>query len=146
MQIGWRTTACLTAWMLAGCTSAPEVRHLATGRSDVLAHELTGGDLDTLRRTAQRLCPLGGEIQRQSGQNQRQAVASGWWRETRNGLAEWADPPKPTAQMVVLCREPAERSRLQTATSPSTAAAASEGVQATEATAVAPVGPITVEW
>ena len=53
------------ALAMGGCTSLLEVQTLATGRSDVSAYALSGTDLEVLRREAQRMCPLGGEILRQ---------------------------------------------------------------------------------
>ncbi len=137
---------------LSGCTTTLQVQALATGRSDMSAHALTGGDLDTLRREAQRLCPLGGEILRQSGRPPPAQPTGSRWRVLLGTTAQWIDTldtPQPSAQLVVLCREPGDRARL-----PATAAQATDPppttaarpANTTQATAALPIGPITPEW
>lgn len=135
---------------LCGCAATLEVRTLATGRSDVSAYELNGGDLDLLRAEAERLCPLGGEIVRQFGHSKRPELADGGrWRRAVNATVRWFDPPRQSAQMVVVCREPGDRARLQAAAPAAKAAppadhAASAG--SAEFTAALPVGPVMPEW
>ena len=134
---------------LAGCASQPQVQSLATGRSDVSAHTLTGTDLDTLRREAQRLCPLGGEILRQSGQPQPVLPTAGRWRALLDVTTQWVNAVPISAQLVVLCHEPGDRFRLPAATLPATAASRTSAALSGDmprATAALPVGPITPEW
>jgi len=139
--------ACLVL-MLGGCGATLEVQTLATGRSDASAYVLNGGDLDLLRREAERLCPLGGDILRQFGQSRGPELADGGrWRRAVNATVRWFDPPQQAAQMVVVCREPGDRFRLQAA-----APKASPPVPAAPAAADAefsvalPVGPVMPEW
>jgi len=101
--------------VLTGCATKPQVQSLATGRSDLSAHALTGQDLDTLRREAQRLCPLGGEILRQSGQPEPRVPTGSRWHVLLDTTVQWFDAPpasSPAAQLVVLCREPGDHARL----------------------------------
>ncbi len=118
---------------------------MATGRNDVSAFELNGGDVHTLRREAQRLCPLGGEIVREAGHSLAPEADAGRWRSTVNTLVAWAEPPRRPAQMVVLCREGGERYKLQAA-APAPSAPHSAAAPASEVTAALPVGPILPEW
>jgi hypothetical protein len=144
---------------LGGCTSLLEVQTLATGRNDVSAYALSGTDLEALRREAQRMCPLGGEILRQSGRQQRPEPVDGRWRKALQATAQWIDPPQQAAQLVLLCREPGDGFRLApaTATTAATTAApaASTAVAPTQlppasnaahTTAALPIGPITPQW
>lgn len=130
---------------LGGCAAVLDVRLLATGRSDVSAYELNGGDLEALRREARRLCPLGGEILRQAGQQQMPETTGGRWRNSLNAAAAWVDPPRQSAQLVVLCREGGERMQLP-ASMPAAAAPASAAAPAPDLNAALPVGPITPQW
>ncbi len=138
---------------LGGCAAEVQVQSLATGRSDVSAHTLTGTDLHTLRHEAQRLCPLGGDILRQSGHLQAPQPTGSRWRTLLNGATQWMTPPQTSAQLVVLCNEPGEYARLPAVTAP-VAAPARESARAptgrtggkTQPTAALPVGPITAEW
>ncbi len=130
---------------LGGCAALLDVRPLATGRSDVSAYELNGGDLEALRREARRLCPLGGEILRQAGQQQLPEATGGRWRNSLNAAAAWVDPPRQSAQLVVLCREGGEHMQLPAAT-PMVAAPASPAVPQADLNAALPVGPITPQW
>jgi hypothetical protein len=139
------TAVVLALLGLSGCATQPDVRPLATGRADVSAYELNGGDLHALRQAAQRLCPLGGEIMRESGHSLPPDAEAGRWRSTVNTLAAWIEPPRRAAQMVVLCREPGDRQRLQPQLPRPPAAASSSGTPA-EVTAGLPVGPIHPEW
>ena len=130
---------------LAGCATQPDVRQLATGRHGVSAYELNGGDVHRLRREAQRLCPLGGEIVREAGHSLPPEAEVGRWRSTWNTLAAWAEPPRRPAQLVVLCREAGDRHKLQAAAAP--VPAAPPVVQpSAEWTAALPVGPVNPEW
>jgi hypothetical protein len=131
--------------LLAGCATRVDVRAMATGRSDVSAYELNGGDVHTLRREAQRLCPLGGDIVREAGHSLPPEGDTGRWRSTVNTLAAWAEPPRRPAQMVVLCREGGDRYKLQAA-APAQPAVPPAAVPAPEITAALPVGPILPEW
>lgn len=130
---------------LSGCASRPDVRQLATGRGDVSAFELNGGDVLRLRREAQRLCPLGGEIVREAGHGLPPEAEAGRWRSTLNTLSAWVEPPRRPAQLVVLCREGGDRARLQASAAP-TPAAPAVVTPAAEWTAALPVGPINPEW
>jgi len=142
-------TAALVAG-LCGCAATVEVQTLATGRSDVSAFALQGGDLDLLRHEAERLCPLGGEIVRQWGQRRQAELADGGrWRRAVNATVLWFDPPRQSAQLVVVCREPGDRFRLQAvvpAPRPAADAASAPAAGTAEISAALPVGPITPEW
>ncbi len=107
--------------LLGACASRVDVRPMATGRSDVSAYELNGADVQRLRLEAQRLCPLGGEIVREAGNNLPPETDAKRWRSTLNTLAAWAAPPIRPAQMVVVCREGGDRYTLQAAVQPRTA-------------------------
>ncbi|GCL61242.1 hypothetical protein [Pseudaquabacterium pictum] len=140
--------ACLLSVLalgLAGCATQSDVRQLATGRSDVSAYELNGGDVHRLRREAQRLCPLGGEIVREAGHSLPPEAEAGRWRSTMKTLAAWVEPPRRPAQLVVLCREPGDRSRLQAAVAPAPVAPPA-AAPAAEWTAGLPIGPVNPEW
>jgi hypothetical protein len=133
------------AIFLGGCATRVDVRPMATGRGDVSAFELNGGDVQTLRREAQRLCPLGGEIVREAGHSLAPEADAGRWRGTLNTLAAWAEPPRRPAQMVVLCREGGDRYKLQAA-APAPRVTQAPAVSTSEVTAALPVGPILPEW
>ena len=135
----------LLASVLSGCMAMVQVQPMATGRSDAAAYMLSGEDLNALRREAQALCPLGGDILRQSAQHQRPELTGGRWRTAVNAAALWLDPPPQSAQMVVVCREPGDRFRLQAA-APAPQAASAAATVTTETTAALPVGPILPEW
>jgi hypothetical protein len=137
--------------LLGACVSPPHVQTLATGRPDVSAWALQGEDLDQLRRTAQRLCPLGGEIVRQSARGQRPEPADGALRQALQSTAQWFDEPQRSAQLVLLCREAGDRMRLAptpaaVAQPTDTAAPAQTATSAGEITAGLPVGPVMPEW
>ena len=139
--------ACAVVVSAAGCASAPEVQTLATGRPDVSAFAMQGTDLDTLRRAAQRLCPLGGEVVRQSAQGQQPEPADGRWRKAVQATTQWFNPPVQSAELVVVCREPGDRMRLAPLPVAAPAVAAPKpAASAAEFTAALPVGPITPEW
>lgn len=142
---------------LAGCASStPDVRTLATGRSDASAYELTGQDLTSLRQQAQRLCPLGGEILRQAGPVTAPELAATRWRRALDGALALAEPPSQPAQMLVVCKQPGEHARLQAVAAVAPPAAPGAAAPASAApgkpaaagqwTAALPVGPITPEW
>ena len=138
----WRLVVLTAPLLASGCSSMMDVRPLATGRADVAAYELTGSELAPLRREAQRLCPLGGEILRQAGRDQRPEAIDGRMRRWLNASGEWLTPPLRNAQLVVLCRE-LPGSQLLLAAS---AAADPASKPADEPPAAAPLGPISVEW
>ncbi|MBL8353167.1 MAG: hypothetical protein JNL87_22975 [Burkholderiaceae bacterium] len=126
---------------LSGCASYLEVRSLATGRADQPAYELSGSEPAALHQEASRLCPQGADILRQAVQAQRPQVDGSM--SQRLGLpAEWLEPPRRTAQLVVLCH--ASPSGLLASAAHPPASAASAG--AVERPAAAPIGPISVEW
>jgi hypothetical protein len=140
-------TAVLAA-CLAGCASGPDVQTLATGRADVSAYTLNGSDLAQLREEAQRLCPLGGEVLRQSAQGTPwPAPADGRWRRALQTTALWLDPPQRSAQLVVVCREPGDRMHLVPAAAAAASKPAAPASTATPEWSVAlPVGPVSPEW
>lgn len=117
---------------------------MATGRADMAAYELNGGDLHSLRGQAQRLCPLGGEIVREAGHSLPPEASAGRWRSTVNTLAAWAEPPRRPAQLVVLCRKGGDQDRLQAAAPAPVVPRAT--TPSAEVTAALPVGPINPEW
>lgn len=119
---------------------------MATGRNDVSAFELNGGDVHTLRREAQRLCPLGGEILREAGHGLPPEAEVGRWRSSVNTLAAWVEPPRRPAQMVVVCREGGDRYKLQAAAPALPMPVPHLAVPTSEVTAALPVGPILPEW
>ena len=142
LHAGW---VAMLALAVSGCATPLDVRPLATGRSGVSAYELNGADVHSLRRAAQRLCPLGGDVVREAGFGLPPEAEAGRWRSTLNTLAAWVEPPRRQAQLVVLCREAGDRASLQ---------AALHGLQQPapvvepqpEVTAALPVGPIQPEW
>lgn len=141
------------AWVLGGCAATLHVQPLATGRNDMAAYALTGADLDMLRREAQRLCPLGGDILRQAGAHQRMHKPDSRWRAALTTAARWADPPDATAQLMVLCRQDSEHNRISaSAPKPAKAETAAETavgsvtVQPSDVPAAMPVGPTTAQW
>lgn len=135
--------------LLGACAAGPNVQTLATGRADVSAYALNGSDLEQLRQEARRLCPLGGEVLRQSTQGAPTVeTADGRWRRALQTTALWLDPPQRSAQLLIVCREPGERMRL---TPPAAVSAASKSTPPAPASApewsvALPVGPITPEW
>ena len=140
-----RSGLLLLAGALSGCMATVQVQPMATGRTDASAYMLSGEDLNALRREAQALCPLGGDILRQSGRHQRPELTGGRWRTAVNAAALWLDPPQPSAQLVLVCREPGDRFMLQAA-APAPQAASAPATVTTETTAALPVGPILPEW
>ena len=144
-RVGSAGLLSMLALGLAGCATQPDVRQLATGRHHVSAYELNGGDVLRLRREAQRLCPLGGEIVREAGHSLPPEAEAGRWRSTWNTLAAWAEPPSRPAQLVVLCRESGDHQRLQAAAS-KPAPGPTAGAAPAEMTAALPIGPIHPEW
>ncbi len=144
---GFRTEAATACALLAlaGCASQTEVRALATGRADVSAYELNGGDLLALRQAAQRLCPMGGEILREAGHSLPPDAEAGHWRSAVHTLSAWIEPPRRPAQVGGMGREPGDRQRLQPQT-PRPQAAPQPPTAPAEVTAGLPVGPINPEW
>lgn len=144
----------LTAAALAGgCASPSQVQTLATGRAGFSAYALTGDDPDRLRQEARRLCPLGGEVVRQSSQGTpRPEVPDARWRRMLQTATLWVDPPVQSAQLVVVCRDAGDAMRLAPATAPMQAAlprpaaSAAEPAAAPELSVALPVGPVTPEW
>jgi hypothetical protein len=160
------------AWLLllAGCASSLDVRPLATGRGDQSAFELTGRDLDALRREAGQLCPDGGEILRQTARDQRLEAIDSRMERWAHFSSLWITPPERHAQMVVLCKPVADRHLLTAlsakppsarglAAAPEGAASAPGGFAAVAPVApvapfapvapvapAAPIGPVSVEW
>ncbi len=135
---------------LGGCASpGPQVQTLATGRADVSAYALDGSDLEQLRQEARRLCPLGGDVLRQSAQGTPMAEpADSRWRRALQSTALWLDPPQRSAQLVVVCREPGDRLRLAP---PAAVVAASQPAPpassaGSEWSVALPVGPVIPEW
>lgn len=151
MRVGRMACVCRASLLtcalaaLTGCASTPDVRQLATGRADVSAYELNGGDLHGLRLAAQRLCPMGGEIVREAGHSLPPEAEAGRWRSALNTLSAWMDPPRRPAQMVVLCREPGDRLRVQQA-APRPQRVVPPPAEPAEVTAALPIGPINPEW
>lgn len=112
-RAGAASAGALICTLLAACAGTTQIRTLATGRADVVAYALDGKDMDALRAEVARLCPLGGEVLRQSVQGQRAAApAEGRVHRALQAGAQWIDPPQQSAQMVVACREPGERMRI----------------------------------
>lgn len=141
--------------LLAGCASAPDVRMLATGRSDATAYQLDGSDLETLRREAGRLCPLGGDVVRQSSQGAApQGPAESRWQRALQATVQWADAARRSAQLLVVCREPGDRMRVApavaTAPAPGSAApppaAPGDVAPPPEVATALPIGPVTPTW
>ena len=122
---------------LAACGSTMEVRSLATGRAGLSAYELTGADAGALRREAQRLCPAGGEILRSASLDQAHDAVDGRLRGWLNATTDWLDPPRRAAQLMVLCRGPADAEALR-------AAAPASRASAPAAQAEAPPSPMRV--
>jgi hypothetical protein len=129
------------ALMLGACANAIDVLPMATGRVDLSAYTLRGPDLAPLRREAARLCPLGGEILRQAGRDQRPADEDGRWRAVANATSALLDPPKRSAELVVVCKE-----EPGAATVPAMAAASASAVAADAPLAAPIAAPITFEW
>lgn len=136
-----RVLAAALAATLCSCASYLEVRSLATGRADQAAYELTGSEAAALQQEASRLCPQGAEILRQAVQAQRPQVDGS--ASQRLGLpGEWLEPPRRTAQLVVLCHESPPGLLLGAARLPASAASAG----AVDRPPAAPIGPVSVEW
>ncbi len=123
--------------MTTGC-AVVDVRPLTTGRVDVAAYELRGPALAPLRREAQRLCPQGADILRQTNRDQLPADEAGRVGRWLQTAAAWVEPPRRAAQMMLVCKESAADLVLP-------AAAAAETAP-TDAPASLPAGPITAEW
>lgn len=132
-------SGCLGLTLLcSACSSWVDIRPLATGRVDMSAYELRGTDLAPLQREARRLCPLGGDILRQSGMDARHAADEGRVQRWMNSSSELLDPPKRHAQLVVMCKPVPDAASF--AAQPTTA------VVEPVAAAPMPVGPISAQW
>lgn len=134
--------ACL---VLAGCGTLMEIRPLATGNAGVAAYELAGADLSALRREAQRLCPQGADVLRQSSQDQAPENIDGRVRNWMNQAVAWADAPQRAAQLMVVCR-PADTSLPPPARPKAVRVAGPPPVPSTAVGGLPPVGPLSVEW
>ena len=145
---------------LGGCASPMELRTLATGRSDLVAYELSGADLGVLRREALQLCPQGAEILREGGHEQRPEPADSRAQRWANASSAWFDPPRRSAQLVVLCGSAgggllapapaATATPAQPATVVSATTVMALGTPgrpaAAPAPAAVPIGPLSIEW
>lgn len=139
---GLLLAACAVA-ALGGCASRVEVRSLATGRAELAAYELRGAEPEDLLRTAQRLCPQGGEIlhQAQRGRPSEPStnVALRWARAAGDTL----DPPQREAQLRLLCKDAPQAGWLAASASAAPAAVAA-GSTATDTGAATSAGPQAV--
>jgi hypothetical protein len=160
--------------LMAGCASTMDVRPLATDRADQSAFELTGSDLDALRREAGQLCPQGGEVLRQAAREQRLEAVDSRLERWLHFSSQAMKPSERHAQLVVLCHPVPDRHLLAAAAAAAgqavtvlTVAASGSGAAAkamTPVTAAAPIvpvvpvapaapaapvvpiGPLSVEW
>lgn len=92
--------------LLAACGQM-QVRSLATGAVERPAYQLSGASVAQLRGEAQRLCPNGADILRQSQRTDSghdgsvaEAWYGRWWQQTRTTLA----PESKQSQLMVLCQ------------------------------------------
>lgn len=137
-----RPALVLTALLTSACGSVVEVRPMATGRIDVAAYELRGGDLVLLKREAQKQCPQGADILRQAGRSEHRPAPpahAGRLRRWAHAGGDWLAPPKRDAQLVVVCKESPGDLLL-----PAEAEAAAD--PGGEAAVAATPAPITVQW
>lgn len=140
---GWAVAAGLLLMLLSGCSTVVDVRSLATGRVEVAAYALRGADLASVRREAEKLCPLGGEVVYQASRGQATVPADSrvkhWLQQATNGL----HTPRGEAQMMVICSEmPGNRLLLAT---PASSAPATVAVKPPPPPAP-PVGPLSITW
>lgn len=91
------------AAVLAGCAAPVQVRHLSTG-SPQSAFELRGPSLRELQIEADRLCPRGADVQRQSLRYERPENRDGLIRRWTQPAIDWVNPPDSEAQMMVVCK------------------------------------------
>lgn len=149
---------------LAGCASTVDLRPLATGRADASAWQLQSDDPDALQREARRLCPLGGTVLHSSVAGRVADPADSRWQRWLQASVAWMDPPRREAQMVLVCREGADRSQIAAApVGPASAAAqpkpasggwlawlwprkSAAGGAETAAAPELPVGPVMPQW
>lgn len=111
--------------LLAGCAGQVSVRTLATGRPDQAAYELHGEDLPALQRSAQRLCPQGGEVLRQAQRGPLDDPGAHWSGRWLRGAAQAVEPVPREAYLLLLCRDGAGTGTLAAAaTLPAAAASA----------------------
>lgn len=137
-----RPVLVLAALLTSACGSVVEVRPMATGRIDVAAYELRGGDLVLLKREAHKQCPQGADILRQAGRSEHRPAPpahAGRLRRWAHAGGDWLAPPKRDAQLVVVCKESPGDLLL-----PAEAEAAAD--PGGEAAAAATPAPITVQW
>ena len=129
----------MVACFLAGCSAVVDVRSLATGRVEVAAYALRGAEMVALRREAEKLCPLGGEVIHQASRGQRTVPADGRVAHWLQQGTRWLDTPRGEAQMTVICSEmPGNRLLLGT---PAAGPVATGAVHPPLA-----VSPLTIEW
>jgi hypothetical protein len=140
---------------MAGCAATVEVRPLATGRVDIAAYELRGSELAPLRREAQRLCPAGAEVVRQTvsgttSVDMEDTVWSRWWVPMSLKLS----PTATHAQMTVQCRPAPQDRVIDAAKVPAHSVARLAAMAQVDAAtdgmpqpvATAPIGPVMPEW
>ncbi len=130
----------LPALLLIGCAGVIDVQPLATGRVTVAAYALRGPELAGLRLEATRLCPLGGEVLRLAGRNQRPVDPAETRRDVMDIARELFDPPQRAAQLVVMCAEAPDAALLAARVTPADPAVPAG------APLPLPMGPIAVEW
>ena len=150
-----RLAGCVLPWCVVGCAATVEVRPLATGRVDIAAYELRGSDLAPLKREAQRLCPAGAEVVRQTvsgttSVDMDETAWSRWWVP----LSLKLNSPVTQAQLTVQCRPAPQDRVIDAARLPAPGAArwaalaqpeaATDGVP--QPVAAAPIGPVMPEW
>ena len=132
----------LLALLLDGCAGVIDVQPLATGRVTVAAYALRGPELAGLRREAARLCPLGGEIQRQAGRDPWPVGPADPLRDLMDIASELFDPPQRAAQLVVICAESPDAALLPAPVAPTAPATPADPPSPLPL----PMGPIAVEW
>lgn len=145
---------CLVTAVLASlgaCAGPTEIRPLATGQAHRAAYELNGGQLDVLRREAQKLCPAGADVVRQAAAGQRFEVGNSRWQRWLKVASDVVDPPQQQAQLVVVCHGEAPGLSATLAPLPvpapvASAPAPAKPVEHPEPLAAAPIGPLMPEW
>lgn len=103
--LGLLLAACLAAG-LGGCGQV-QVRPLATGVVEQPAYMLRGETLAQLRSEAQRLCPQGAEVLRQTQRidgGHESAAAAHWSTRWLLQAQQRMAPPSQEAQLMVLCQ------------------------------------------
>ncbi|MBI3368601.1 MAG: hypothetical protein HY021_09230 [Burkholderiales bacterium] len=89
--------------LMAGCAAPVQVRPMATGTPQG-AFELRGASLVELQKEADRLCPRGADVQRQSVRYERPENRDGLIRRWAQPAIDWMIPPDSEAQMMVICK------------------------------------------